>query len=457
MANLTDSTNLIGTITLSKATGTKVTLDTDNKYLTKDIELTINAPTTTATASGATVSYGEGWITAGSTTVTDSNLIAANIKKDVSIFGVTGTLENSSTVTVTNVLNTTGVTAQITADEVDTLITKNITTNGTYTAASDNADGYSSVVVNTSGAAQGMQTITGTIAGTGTTTLQISCSFAPSLIQINGNLGSDPSLRGIVSLTIIKDTAIYMTKDSSSSSDSTETTRLEPIVGYNENDTSNVHVNYANGILTIDTASNVSGYLFTSDITYSYKLIGAGSSSSSLTEHNIYLEFSDSTNTTIPVQYDNNLIGTMITAYNPVTYNNKTVTSAQLDNVTWYESINIPLNTQLVDYTKVTQGVCIEEDGEEYSNEWSYASDYIEIDPSMTFSYTGYYWYYIGLYNESKSFIRSIYVMNDATVDEDNGNIGHGTLSGNKISNAHYIRICGPEANASSLSLIRTA
>lgn len=91
MAILNDSTNLTGTITLSKATGTKVVLDTDKKYLTKDIELTINAPTTTATANGATVSYGEGWITAGSTTVTDSNLVAGNIKSGTSIFGVTGT------------------------------------------------------------------------------------------------------------------------------------------------------------------------------------------------------------------------------------------------------------------------------------------------------------------------------------------------------------------------------
>jgi len=96
MATLTDSTNLTGTITLSKATGTKVTLDTDKKYLTKDIELTINAPTTSATVSGATVSYGEGWISAGSKTVTDANLIASNIKKDVTIFGVTGTLESNS-------------------------------------------------------------------------------------------------------------------------------------------------------------------------------------------------------------------------------------------------------------------------------------------------------------------------------------------------------------------------
>lgn len=174
MANLTDSTNLTGTITLSKATGTKVTLDTDHKYLTKDIELTIDAPTTTATASGATVSYGEGWIAAGSTTVTDANLVAGNIKKDVSIFGVTGTLENS--LTITDVANTTGITAQITTDSV----------------------------------------------------------------------------------------------------------------------------------------------------------------SISLPQHSIYLEFTDSTNTTIPLYYSDTLTETALTAYTPTTYNNKTVSLAKLDNVTWY-------------------------------------------------------------------------------------------------------------------------
>lgn len=36
-----------------------------------------------------------------------------------------------------------------------TLTTKNITSNGTYNASSDNADGYSSVTVNVSGGGSG--------------------------------------------------------------------------------------------------------------------------------------------------------------------------------------------------------------------------------------------------------------------------------------------------------------
>lgn len=54
------------------------------------------------------------------------------------------------------------------------------------------------------------------------------------------------------------------------------------------------------------------------------------------TQHNIYFEFTDGTDTTIQVYYDDALIGTMITAYEPTTYGGKTVDLAQLDGATWY-------------------------------------------------------------------------------------------------------------------------
>ena len=63
-----------------------------------------------------------------------------------------------------------------------------------------------------------------------------------------------------------------------------------------------------------------------------------GGSAPSAALHSIYLEFSDHTNTMISVYYNDTLISSMITAYEPTTYGQKTVTLAQLDGATWYES-----------------------------------------------------------------------------------------------------------------------
>ena len=54
------------------------------------------------------------------------------------------------------------------------------------------------------------------------------------------------------------------------------------------------------------------------------------------TQHVIHLEFTDSTDTDINVYYDDSLISTMITAYTPETYGQKTVDVAELDGVEWY-------------------------------------------------------------------------------------------------------------------------
>ena len=67
------------------------------------------------------------------------------------------------------------------------------------------------------------------------------------------------------------------------------------------------------------------------------KTAGTGSGGGGgATHHVIHLEFSDSTDTDIDVYYDDALLGTMITAYEPTTYGGKTVDSAALDNVVWY-------------------------------------------------------------------------------------------------------------------------
>lgn len=196
---------------------------------------------------------------------------------------------------------------------------------------------------------------------------------------------------------------------------------------------------------------------------YFYTALGvktAGTASGgtpSATSHTIYFEFSDSTDTTITAYWDGTFISDAITATTPTTYGQKTVTLAQLDGVTWYEPANIPIGVELIDYTKVTNGVYIGEDGEEYANEWSLASDYTLVDPTMTFSYTGWYWYYVGVYDSNKNFLRAIYVYTDGTADPNDGNTAHGVLSGNELLGASYIRLCGTEANSSKMSLIRTA
>lgn len=194
------------------------------------------------------------------------------------------------------------------------------------------------------------------------------------------------------------------------------------------------------------------------------KTLGTGGSSTpSATSHSIYFEFSDGTNTTL-TYYDNEgtFINSAITATKPTTYGNKTVTLAQLDGVTWYEPMSIPLNTQLVDYTKITTDHSINSNGELVADQWYGATDYIVIDPSMTFSYKGHYWGSNAFYDSSKTFISSFvpYEEDMDTASGDN-NVGVGTLGGSGItipSNAVYIRITTLASPDDTIcSLIRTA
>ena len=202
------------------------------------------------------------------------------------------------------------------------------------------------------------------------------------------------------------------------------------------------------GSLVITDVANTSGT--TAEIS-----VGGGAG----TRHTIHLEFSDSTDTDIDVYYDDSLIGAMITAYAPSgwTYNSKTVTLAQLDGVTWYQPAVIPTGVELIDYTAVTADTAIGSDGAAMSQQWYYASDYTAVDPSMTFSYTAGLWFYIGVYDDAYNVLRTIYVYSDGTVDPNDSNTGHGTLSGSKLTGASYIRLCGTWYDSDHMSLIRTA
>ena len=85
--------------------------------------------------------------------VTDANLTAGNIKKDVTILGIKGTHEGGGggkggdyNIVQTN--NGDNCSLAITDANTFVLTTKTISENGTYNASADNADGYSQVTVN---------------------------------------------------------------------------------------------------------------------------------------------------------------------------------------------------------------------------------------------------------------------------------------------------------------------
>lgn len=119
----------------------------------------------------------------------------------------------------------------------------------------------------------------------------------------------------------------------------------------------------------------------------------------------------------------------------------------------------IPLNTQLIDFTAITNNYAVNSSGQVYAEQWYSVSDYTEIDPSMTFSYSGCYWFYIGFYDASKDTISALSMMNDATQRSGDTNYCDGTLTPAKIpSTAKYVRITSTmNPDSTIMSLIRTA
>lgn len=134
------------------------------------------------------------------------------------------------------------------------------------------ADGTKTQGTASSGGGSSGQTATGTVTGTGTTTLEIPCSFAPDLIYVHGDLTSSASLRGVVKFTIIKDTSITITNDTSTSNTNEvlygSTTN---VTGYG--DSNLPHATYSNNVLALDMVADSASTRFTSGVTYSYKLV----------------------------------------------------------------------------------------------------------------------------------------------------------------------------------------
>lgn len=124
----------LNTPTINSSTGLVTATIGTSGYLASGTNKTLqlstqSAQTITPTTNNQIIESGK-YLTGTQTISGDTNLVAENIKKDVTIFGVTGTHEGGGSAT---------------------LITKSITQNGTYNASSDNADGYSQVTVNVEG------------------------------------------------------------------------------------------------------------------------------------------------------------------------------------------------------------------------------------------------------------------------------------------------------------------
>lgn len=117
------------------------------------------------------------------------------------------------------------------------------------------------------------QSETGTFTGNNGLTVQIPCSFEPDLIRIYGDLSGDVSLRGIVSLTFVKNDYMSVISDASSSAYDEGLVYDVPFGMVGFNDTSLPHASYSNGVLTIDMVTSTSSLRFASGIEYTYKFI----------------------------------------------------------------------------------------------------------------------------------------------------------------------------------------
>ena len=180
--------------------------------------------------------------------------------------------------------------------------------------------------------------------------------------------------------------------------------------------------------------------------------------SPSATQHSIYFEFTDSTNTTITGYWDDSFISNAITATTPTTYGNKTVSLAQLDGVTWYEPASIPLNTQLIDFASVQTGYTIDDNGNIISSDaWNCVTDYTAIDSTMTFSFKCNQYATIGFYDSGQNAIRTVEA--NSIKDSATNYIASGSLTPSIIpANARYVVMVGNSYSVSdTLSLIRTA
>lgn len=232
-------------------------------------------------------------------------------------------------IVITDETNATGTTAVITGNEI-TLTTKTINQNGTYNASSDNADGYSAVTVNvSSGGSTTWETVyNGSVSitdwGDELYYVQLRDYFSEHAGFVYGETYR-VTWKGYPYICDVQEQIDYYgAGDTYCIGNATlgggTTGNNEPFFAMPWYDNLMFATTDSSGTFTLTIEKQVSS-----------------GGSPSATQHSIYFEFSDNTNTTIPVYYNDALLSTMITAYTPETYSGKMVDLAQLDGVTWYE------------------------------------------------------------------------------------------------------------------------
>lgn len=222
-------------------------------------------------------------------------------------------------------------------------------------------------------------------------------------------------------------------------------------------------ISYKGNVIT--TFSNTTKTLTTSGkwLEDNIVVVDTDSGSGTLAAHTITFELRDGSTANIQVGYNDALISTMITSYVPEKYNNKNVLSGSLDGVEWFNLSAIPFDTELIDFTTAKMGTLVDKNTglqvQDSNTSSSCCSDFIPIDPGMTFELMAYHWYNVVFYNEDKQRVGYIYLHDTATAPQGGGQFWTLILNSSNIpANAAYIRInTYLEPTADHMSLIRIA